>query len=391
MEFLVAGGFSIDRIVKSLREGSIGWIGKQDHCRDIGPLSVFATDPGELNAPQASSDTPESERFTIFDGQFSRGARFFHPLLPDTSEGLPQQIDELLDGDGSGLSINAGVFVAGRLDGRGLTLVTDPLSQYPVYYFRAGERFLVSNVLRYITIAMRAHGFSATPSLLPCVESLVFGGALADSTPIEEIRRLPFGQFAVARPPLDFHPMSAIEVPLPYEEIVPLAHAALSRHVLAVAEATGSARRVVADVTGGGASRLALSLLLDSPFRDEFAGRCTTRYPDPDANVAGALYSKYDLHGRPDAGGCRRGPANLAGTQNAARHRSQRRFRRGEHRKPEARSPRWRSRISFTSPGVSARSAVRRDRPIFSRIPSTPASRSRRSSISGSAVRNRTA
>ena len=249
-----------------------------------------------LNAPPPGGPAPgNAERFHLFDGQFSVGTSYFHPLLPQTAQGLPKQIDALVERNSAAEAVNAGVFVAGRIDKNGATLVTDSLGQYPLYYFQSGERFLISNVMRYLTLAMTASGFATTPLLMPCLETIMFGGALGDATQIREIRRLPHGSYVHANPKLRFPRSAAMEYPSSYEALIAEAHKALMRHVVAIAGAVGGPRHIVADVTGGTDSRLVLSLLMASSLRDETRGRCNARYPHPDANVAAAIFARYNL------------------------------------------------------------------------------------------------
>ena len=296
MDFLLTHGFSIEGITDSLRAASIGWSGTRCHMSAYGPISVFATDPMGLNPLLPPNVGPNArERFYLFDGQFSTDTSYFHPLLSRMADGLPKRIDDLIERNSGVETVNAGVFTAGRIDRNGLRLVTDSLGQYPIYYFQSGERYLISNVMRYLTMAMKVAGYDATPSLLPCLESLVFGGGLGDATQIREIRRLPHGHDIRANPGLQFYSTAATEYPSSYEALIDGTHGALTHHLAAVAGATGPESHIVADITGGSDSRLVLSLMLASPMRDEFGGRCNSRYPDPDANVAGALLAKYGL------------------------------------------------------------------------------------------------
>src|SRR5580700_10053130 len=122
MEFVAACGFPIDDLIDRLLAGSIGWTGPHDHCVRYGPIAIFATDPMELNAPRPSYQPDSDRSFYLFDGQFSFGEDYFHPLLVGTSKGLPRRVDDMLDNDSTAASINAGVFVAGRVDRRGLML-----------------------------------------------------------------------------------------------------------------------------------------------------------------------------------------------------------------------------------------------------------------------------
>jgi len=296
MDFLLARDFPIARIADSLRAAAIGWVGATCHTSDYGPISVFATDPMGLNPlPPQGTSPAHRERFYLFDGQFSAGTSYFHPLLPQTAHGLPKRIDDLVERNSAVEAVNAGVFVAGRIDHNSLTLVTDPLGQYPLYYFQSGERFLISNVMRYLTIAMTASGITATPSLLPCLESMMLGGSLGNATHIREIRRLPHAHYIHANPNLHFRPSMGTEYPASYEALIAGTHDALMRHVVAVSASAREPRYIVTDVTGGADSRLMLSLMMASPMRDEFRGRCHVRYPHPDANAAGALFARYNL------------------------------------------------------------------------------------------------
>ncbi len=295
MEFVAAHGFSLSLAAPYLRAAAIAWSGEGFRLQRLGGIELYATDPTLLNAVAPSERETGRAPFYLFDGQFSAGDRYFHTLLRVPSEELRRRIDALLDNDRADDEIDAGEFVIGRFDDRRLELATDPLSQYPLYYFRSGERFIISNVLRQIAAVLAASELTVTPSLLPCLEGIVFGGVLGDSTHLDEVRRVPFGHMVVADPRLRFHRRQTQDRDLTYEEIISHGRSALARHVRAVASAVPRPRLIATDVTGGSDLRLVLSLLLDSPLHNEIQGRCFTRYPNPDANVAGALMSKYNL------------------------------------------------------------------------------------------------
>ncbi|ONG54006.1 hypothetical protein BKE38_11055 [Pseudoroseomonas deserti] len=290
MDFLIARGFSMAAHLAELKTACVGYAGGCfRHCR-IGRLEIFASDPFGLNDGLAP-DAPAA--FRLFDGQASVGREFHHSLA--ASAGMARMIDAAVEGRLTPEAVNAGVFVLGRIDAQGLRLVTDPLSQYPVYLVRRGAGFMISNVLAAIVALLRRHGLPATPSLLPCLEGMVMGGSLGEGTPVEEIERLSFGCDIEAGDTLRLTPRPALDMPLDYEATIRAARAALAAHVDAVAAAVATPRLVVADVSGGVDSRCVLSLLLESPLRDELAGRCFTRFPNPDANVAGAIMERFGL------------------------------------------------------------------------------------------------
>jgi hypothetical protein len=295
VEFVAAHGFSLASAVDSLTDASIAWSAGGFRLQKFGGIELFASDPLRLNAAAMSQPEPDRAAFYLFDGQFSAGTHYFHTLLKAPAGALRRRIDTLLRDEHGGDDINAGQFVVGRIQDGRLELLTDSLSQYPVYYFRSGERFVISNVLRQIAAVLSASGLPTTPSLLPCLEGTVFGGVLADSTHFAEIKRLPFGHGIIADPYLQLRRLKSTDRELSYEETIGRARSALAQHVRAVADAVAAPRLIAADITGGGDSRLVLSLLLDSPLRGEIRGRCFTRYPHPDANVAGALMTAYNL------------------------------------------------------------------------------------------------
>jgi hypothetical protein len=298
MEFVAARGFSLASAVDAIRAASIAWTGDSFRLRRFGEIELFASDPSSLNtatSDETSDDENDRSVFYLFDGQFSAGLQYFHALLKPSAGELRRRIDALLKDASGGDDVNAGLFVVGRIDQRRLELLTDSPSQYPVYYFRSGERFIISNVLQHVAAVLIASGLSATPSFLPCLEATVFGGVLGDSTHFAEIKRLPFGHRIVADPCLQFRRGTLPQRKLSYEETISVCRSAVTRHVQSVADAVPAPRLIVCDVTGGRDSRLVLSVLLDSPLRGEIKSRCFTRYPHPDANVAGALMAAYNL------------------------------------------------------------------------------------------------
>jgi hypothetical protein len=261
----------------------------------FGGIELFVSDPMSLNGADSLVRNADGDSFYLFDGQFSASERFFHTLIKSPTSELRRHIDALLDDDHADEEIDAGLFVAGRIDERRLVLSTDPLSQYPVYYFRSRERFIISNVLRQVAAVLASSGLSVTPSLLPCLEGTVLGGVLGDSTHIVDIKRLPYEHVIVADPHLRFRRRRTSSRALSYEETITFGRSALARHVRAVAAAVAEPRLIATDLTGGSHSRLVLSLLLDSPLRTEIKACCFARYPHADANVAALLMSKYNL------------------------------------------------------------------------------------------------
>jgi hypothetical protein len=296
VDFVAARGFSLAAASSALRGAAVGWAGERGfELHRFGSIELFASDSMSLNRIAPRDGEAACRAYYLFDGEFSARERFFHPLVKCSTVQLRRNIELLLHSDQMDQEIDAGVFVAGRIDRNGLKLLTDPLSQYPIYYFCSDERFVVSNVLQQIVAVLVASGLKVTPSVVPCIEGTLLGGVLGDLTHVSEIRRLPFGHVIVADPHLRLRRRQCPNRELPYEQTIVLGRAALERHFQAVAAAVAEPRLIATDLTGGSHSRLVLSLLLDSPLRKEVKAVCTTRYPHVDANVAGALMSKYDL------------------------------------------------------------------------------------------------
>ena len=234
-------------------------------------LSTACVFPGRLLADKFKGD---GETALIFDGQASSNGHFAHALLNN----------EYIE------STDSGVFCFGRVPRTGTAIFeTDALGQYPLYFLDTAVGYAVSNNILLLKRALEANGIKPTPSFWPAAENMVFGGVLGGETHYAEIKRIPYGVYLEAAAELRLRPVAPSEPVSRYEDAIRRARHSIAAHIASVPAQDFS----VADVTGGGDSRLVLSFLLES--QREFAGRCLTQYPHPDGNVAGLLLESFRI------------------------------------------------------------------------------------------------
>lgn len=120
-----------------------------------------------------------------FDGYAFLDERLVHPKLAAVAAGEIARIYE----NRADLS---GVFVTGCIDEEKskFDITSDMLGQYPIFLYRTGREFIVSNDLNLIRVALLQCGHSATPNPAAVALSAVWGTAFAPDTILREVRLL---------------------------------------------------------------------------------------------------------------------------------------------------------------------------------------------------------
>jgi hypothetical protein len=292
MDFVVTKNLSIATILAKLQSDCTNQAVRnfQFHKRNCIELFVnddfFAHQSGDRNVND----------ILLFDGHMAIQDRFHHYLRPEPAERLRNDIQSVLD---SGCqNVVGGIYCLGKINHAGqMILVTDALSQYPVYYLSEGAGIIVSNNIRMIRTIMAMHGISETKSLYPCIENIVFGGAIGEKTHITEIQRVPFAHGLHLTDDLQFfsHDDAAAGEALSYEQVLEKAEYAIVSYIKAIEGKIADADTIVSDITGGADSRATLCFLLNSGLKHRISGRCIVSYPHPDANVAGYIMQRFGI------------------------------------------------------------------------------------------------
>lgn len=188
-----------------------------------------------------------------------------------------------------------GPCVAAVLDMDGVIVVNDQLGQLPVYHYSNGRKWLISNRIQMLDMALRLSGESPSRNMLPSIHNLVFGSVYGNITYVSGVGRLPYGCRYVGTKQLRIIRNPARDTKgITYEECIENAYLHIHKQLEAISRNASPSYSVV-DITGGADSRCVLSFLMNSPLRGRLRGRCITRSPNPDAVVAGNLMSKYGV------------------------------------------------------------------------------------------------
>lgn len=302
MEFAIAQGFDLGRLTGQVPDLALSTVDLSvQRCR-VGALELASTRP--------TAATPDGTRL-IFAGHVAIANDFVHDLLEPDDATVRRVVESLLAGN----EPDGGLYAAARLEppGKGVLRI-DPLGQYPVYYFRRGRDFIVSNNPHFVDATARASGLHLTRSLVPVIDSMAFGGPFLGATHIDDVRWLLPGEWLR----FDEHGLEVLEdVEAPVRaddtevaELTDQLVSSLRSHVEALASACPNAVAVT-DLTGGADSRAVMAVVTATEAFPDLTARCFTRYPNPDANVAGLLMERRGLDPAPypfaDRGGEVRG------------------------------------------------------------------------------------
>lgn len=274
MEFVVARGLRLSRSLELLNSARMERT-SEGELSNTSDLECWST--GSVRVDRD---------LHLFDGHVFLDGRFSHSLLqPSTLTRFTKVIESPEQ--------TTGLFCAATLSDGRFTLVTDPLSQYPIYCYRGKNSWAVSNSISLLNAALGGAGISSSKSLIPCLTNMTFGNVFDEYTHFEQISSLPFGCRILASESVEFIKTHRQDEALKYDECIDQAFDTITSHINAIYDSVAMPY-VVADVTGGADSRCVLSFLLNSRHRD-FGIRCITKAPHPDAIAASSIASKYQL------------------------------------------------------------------------------------------------
>jgi hypothetical protein len=262
---------------------------RSNHCDDVNV--VLSNENLQLLTFGGGGVEVSESGAVLWDGQFSNEQSFFHPFLRPKESAARIAAHYLATRS----TPPNGIFFYAQLAAKptAFILMTDWLGQYPIYYWRSGCTYLVSNNI----LMLEAILPNSSRSVVPALENLVYGGSLT-GTHVLGVERLPFGHMIEATDelavlPRSDHNESGLDT---YDETIEMARKSIRSHILAVSNSVGQDTSIVADITGGSDSRCVLSFLLEQPdLIKRVAGRCITQYPNPDANVAGLVMERYGI------------------------------------------------------------------------------------------------
>ncbi len=228
----------------------------------------------------------DKDQAAFWDGQFSIDRVFYHPSLKNE---VPINLIKKL---AAGNHIANGVFCAVELNLKheSFKLSIDSLSQYPIYIFQNNSEYIVSNNSK--MVAILADGLEK--SALASIENCVYGGVYSSSH-YDQIFKLKFGQSIIANNKLKIIELGNNFDTANIDDAINNAHHSISNHMNAVLDTTSN-MNIISDITGGIDTRLILSYLLRGGNNSSITGRCMGEYPSPDANVAGSIMEKFNIH-----------------------------------------------------------------------------------------------
>ncbi len=293
MDFVITKNLSIEKFLSELQANCLNQAVGNSRFYQRNRLELFVNDDFFVNR----NENLTSEDILLFDGHMATRKRFHHFLRPEAPERLREDIQSVLDFGFQ--DIVGGIFCLGKINHAGeVILFTDVLGQYPLYYVSGGSTIIISNNIRMIRTLMELNGLSATKSLYPCIENIVFGSAIGEKTHITEIKRIPFGHGLSLRYDLQFFPIKDASLEnesLSYEQVLEEAEDAITSYIKVIEGKIEDTDMIISDITGGTDSRTVLCFLLNSAFKHRISGRCIVSYPNPDANVAGYIMERFGI------------------------------------------------------------------------------------------------
>ena len=202
-----------------------------------------------------------------------------------------------------------GVFTAISLRCTGTgALVTDPLSIAMLYRAETADFVAYSSASQLAARVTAPEGREPARDPLGVAWLPFLAYLIGDRTGFVDVRTLPSGATVELSPAYGSRvrtsgtsPWAATELPSSETELIDLVHADLLASIRSVARLP--ARRLVADITGGRDTRLAVALMLEEGVTDSFEFRTTGVEHSPDSVVARSITERFGLHHEPTVPG----------------------------------------------------------------------------------------
>lgn len=179
-----------------------------------------------------------------------------------------------------------------------VTLLNDPLSLYPVYWFENERYAALSNVPIWMETILGEVGVVVERDGLLAGYDLAIGTGAFGVTGWSEFHLIPFGNSAtMTQSGLDLEEVRSLDrffvTDKSLDELIENSAAEIQENVKAIAGSHYENK--VSDITGGMDSRLVLSAIFSQGLKDEFLYHTNGEHPVPDANCALSIMERFGL------------------------------------------------------------------------------------------------
>lgn len=181
---------------------------------------------------------------------------------------------------------------------RSVTLLNDPLSLYPVYWFENERYAALSNVPIWMESILGEAGVEVERDGMLAGYDLAIGTGAFGVTGWSEFHLVPFGTSAtMTQAGLDLKEVRSLDrfftTDKSLDELIEKSAAEIKENVQAIAGSHYENK--VSDITGGMDSRLVLSAIFSQGLKDEFLYHTNGEHPVPDANCALSIMERFEL------------------------------------------------------------------------------------------------
>jgi hypothetical protein len=179
-----------------------------------------------------------------------------------------------------------------------VTISSDPLGRYPIFVYNEADLFGISNNIFLLVDALGRAGRHVKKTLFLFAMYIAAGTGLDNATGYDDIHLLspgakvvigPNGKVSVTTPAVSEWLYSN----RPYGELLDVATDEILQNIRAVAAAPY--KHHATDLTGGFDTRLLLAGILYLGLNEHFLFHTTNSYPNPDANTAALIRSRFSL------------------------------------------------------------------------------------------------
>lgn len=181
---------------------------------------------------------------------------------------------------------------------RSVTLLNDPLSLYPVYWFENERYAALSNVPIWMETILGEAGVVVDRDGLLAGYDLAIGTGAFGVTGWSEFHLIPFGTSAtMTQAGLNLQEVRSLDrffvTDKSLDELIDKSADEIQENVKAIAGSHYENK--VSDITGGMDSRLVLSAIFSQDLKGEFLYHTNGEYPVPDANCALSIIERFEL------------------------------------------------------------------------------------------------
>lgn len=230
---------------------------------------------------------PSEHEMFFWDGHYSLNGIYRHSLEKDTYPGHAEIFNIIKD-----VYSATGCFMVSHIDVSSckITMSSDVLNQYPIYYYTDGTEYCISNKPSFIYEHVGLLKKTARSS----IENVIFGAPF-NSTHIQGVKKLRlYEKIEISGSFFRIKTVNHAFKASSYDEAIHLASESINSHVQSIFQSLDD-KDFVTDLTGGADSRAMLAFLLKEQPSSNIGIRCMGTYPNPDANVAAYIKDRFNL------------------------------------------------------------------------------------------------